>query len=66
MEIYDFIVIGSGPSGCIATYSLKEKKTLLLDVGVKPTRAIKKAEKANELQTLILGENFDQIDQSIF
>ena len=32
MEIYDFIVIGSGPSGCIATYSLK-KKTLLLDVG---------------------------------
>src|SRR3970282_911010 len=68
MNLFDVIVVGSGPAGTFAAYALRNKNVLVLDVGFRPPVSDDlddnifrlRREKTDLFQPLI-GENFESL-----
>jgi choline dehydrogenase-like flavoprotein len=68
MTLFDAIVVGSGPAGTFAAYSLRGKNVLVLDVGYQPPpvtdldgNLFKLRQSKADLFRPLIGENFESL-----
>jgi len=67
MDLFDVIIVGSGPSGVAATLSLESQSVLMLDVGIRskndklPSQKFSEIKSSGKSFSSIIGDDFESL-----